>query len=130
MKIEDITVEYKSPYIDMLHSLIRKDEDEEWYELEIKNIHRTRIWGIKAQLKFYDSNDNFLGFEYDEHEQYLLPNRSLALGMSATIPENTEYAKLTIDAVKEEQETFFQTYFIELLVFSIAVFAFYKYFIK
>lgn len=130
MNIEDITVEYLSPHIKILHSVIRNEKDEMWYELELKNICNKRIWGVKSQLKFYDATDNFLGFGFDEHEQYLVAGRNLALGISADAPENTKYAKLTIDAVKEEQETLFQKHFIEILVLSILFFALYTYFVK
>ncbi|MCF6319547.1 MAG: hypothetical protein L3J83_09785 [Proteobacteria bacterium] len=130
MNIEDITVEYLSPHVTILHSIIRNQKDEVWYELELKNTCNKRIWGIKAQLKFYDAKDNFLGFEFDEHEQYLVADRNLALSLSADVPVNTQYAKLTIDAVKEEQETVFQKYFIEILVLSIVLFSLYNYFVK
>ncbi len=130
MKIEDVTVEYLSPHVTILHSVMRNEKDERRYELELKNTCNKRILGVKSQLKFYDAKDNFLGFEFDEHEQYLVADRNLALSISVNVPENTQYAKLTIDAVKEEQETLFQKYFIEILVLSIMVFAFYNYFVK
>ncbi len=128
MKVEDIIIEYKSPYVAILHSLIREDEGDLIYELEIKNTQNKRIWGINAQLKFYDAQDVFLGFYFDENEQYLPANRNLALGISANPPENTKYAKLTIDAVEEEEEeTFYQKYLIEIIFMLVILFSLYNY---
>lgn len=128
MKVEDIIIEYKSPYIAILHSLIREDESDLTYEIEIKNTQNKRIWGIKAQLKFYDAQDVFLGFDFDENEQYLPANRNLALGIPANPPENTKYAKLTIDAVEEEEEeTVYQKYLIEIIFMVVVLFSLYSY---
>jgi len=103
-KVSDISTEYISPYLKLRGSVMRTDDEGNWYELELENISIARVWGIKVQLKFYNKLGEFIGFEEDTHESYLEPSRKTALSIYAKPPADYDQASLTIDATVEEKE--------------------------
>ncbi len=105
LQLSHIAHEHISPALEILHAVVRDDGDDRWYECELKNISEQRIWGIKAQLKFFDQAGTFLGFEEDEHEPYLEPGRTLALSIYAIPPAGSSEARMTLDATVEEPES-------------------------
>lgn len=105
IKKEDISIEYISPHIKTVGSVVRVDKEEHWYEMELENDCSEKIFNIKAQLRFYDKLGNFIGFEEDTHEAYLEPHCRVALAVFAIAPAETDQIRLTIDATADEQDS-------------------------
>ncbi len=104
-KATDIVIEYIKPEIKILGSVLRADGEGNWYEMELENVSSARIWGIKAQLRFYDKHSEFIGFEVDDHDSFVEPNRKIALAVFADAPAETAQVRLTIDATVEESDS-------------------------
>lgn len=129
---EDVATEYLSPHINIVGIAVRKEKEENWYEIELENNCLRNVFNIKAQLRFYDKFGEFLGFEEDTHEAYLEPNRRVALAIYAVPPAKTEQIRLTIDAMSDDNDSDKKDTFIALgiVVFLTGVAAAYSYFFR
>ncbi len=124
INLENVNLEKIPSCLRVTKPIIRTDSDGNVFlEFECKNFGKYPIYNLKSQLRFYDNQDNFIGFEQDEHEDYIDVNKRWALGLYAEAPDNTSYATVEIVA-KQESVLYRLKNYSEIVLASIGLIVF------
>jgi hypothetical protein len=107
LKASHIKQDYDRDLLSLSSMIIRQtrdhtDDGETIYypelQFEIRNISNNDLAGLSAEIKYYDSSDEFLGLDSDLRVENLPANDVEAFSLFIEAPDNVSRAELKIKA--------------------------------